>query len=309
MKNQLPRKASFKLPDKKITLDVSKGVTWKNLRKNMSPTFTSGKLKGMLEPMTEVTERFIGHLAKKVNSGQDILELKKLYQGLSLDVIARCAFGINTDSVVNPDADILKFGREAFAAFMPHSWLDTVMFSLPTAYFPGLMKHIPLLPEAYLKLWTITDQIMNTREKQGIKANDYLARLMDLKAQVKENPHGENFEGLNNDIINAQGTIFFVAGYETTASTLTSFSYLLAKHPEIQERVYEEVRDVMERHDGKIDHETIIDMEYLEATVNETLRMMPPILVQLRSCTKDCEVRAFVIKGTQEQGFFIKSYS
>ena len=39
--------------------------------------------------------------------------------------------------------------------------------------------------------------------------------------------------------------------------------YSLAKNPEVQRRAYEEVKEVMERHGGKIDHETIADMEYL----------------------------------------------
>ena len=256
----------------------------------MSPTFTSGKLKGMLEPMSEVTCRFIGHLKREIGTGHGVLELKKLYQGLSLDIIARCAFGINTDSVVNPDSKILKIGRDSFAAFMPESWLDTMLVSLPMSYFPALDKYMPMVPESSLQLWAITDQIMKAREGQKIQANDFIARLMDLKSQVEANPQAESFEGLTSDIVTAQGTIFFVAGYETTASTLTSLSYFLSKHPEIQERVYDEVTDVMQRHDGKIDHETISEMEYLEACVNESLRLLPPFLVIFRLCTKDCEV-------------------
>ena len=279
-----------------MTLDLSKGETWKNLRKNMSPTFTLGKVKGMVEPISEVTARFIGHIEKKVSNGEDILELKNLYKGLSLDIIARCAFGIDTDSIVNPNVDILKFGREAFSGFMPQTWFDTIMFSVPLSYFPGMLKHLPLLPDAFLRLWTITDKIMNSREEQGIEANDYLARLMDLKAQVKANPLAEGFQGLNTDIINAQGSIFFVAGFSPTSSILASFSFLMAKHPTIQERVYEEVRDVMERHDGKMDHETLKEMAYFEAAIHESLRVLPPVTIQVRLCTKDCEVRSKSIK-------------
>jgi cytochrome P450 len=39
---------------------------------------------------------------------------------------------------------------------------------------------------------------------------------------------------LTADLITAQGVIFFAAGFETTASTLSTLSYNLAKHPEIQ---------------------------------------------------------------------------
>jgi cytochrome P450 len=54
--------------------------------------------------------------------------------------------------------------------------------------------------------------------------------------------------------------------------------------------VLDEVKEVMARHDGKINHETIEEMEYLEATINENLRMNSPILLHLRVCSKDTEV-------------------
>jgi cytochrome P450 len=54
--------------------------------------------------------------------------------------------------------------------------------------------------------------------------------------------------------------------------------------------VLDEVKEVMARHDGKINHETIEEMEYLEATINENVRMTSPILLHLRVCSKDTEV-------------------
>ena len=53
---------------------------WKNLRKNMSPTFTSGKLKAMMEPMTEVIDRFMVHLHKMAGEGNEV-EVKPILQG------------------------------------------------------------------------------------------------------------------------------------------------------------------------------------------------------------------------------------
>ena len=91
-------------------------------------------------------------------------------------------------------------------------------------------------------------------------------------------------------MIQAQGIIFFVAGFETTANTLCTTSYYLAKNPDIQEKVVEEIKEVVERHDGKIDNETIKDMPYLEAVIAEDLRLSGPVLFHSRLCTKDCEV-------------------
>ena len=71
---------AFQLAEEITTLDASEGVVWRNLRKNMSPTFTSGKLKGMMEPMTEVIDRFVGHLERMAEDGKEV-EVKPILQG------------------------------------------------------------------------------------------------------------------------------------------------------------------------------------------------------------------------------------
>lgn len=41
----------------------------------------------------------------------------------------------------------------------------------------------------------------------------------------------------------AQATVFFVAGYETTAATLQSLAYNLALYPEVQEKIVREFEE------------------------------------------------------------------
>ena len=96
-------------------------------------------------------------------------------------------------------------------------------------------------------------------------------------------------------IIIGQAIVFILAGFETTASTLTSLSYCLAKNPDVLEKLMEEVNEVVEASEGKIDQESIREMPYLEACIKETLRLLPPIFRTDRTCVKDW----------QEDGLFI----
>ena len=73
-----------------------------------------------------------------------------------------------------------------------------------------------------------------SRRKNNIESNDFLARLMELSKARAADPHGEAFKDFNDDNIWAQSVIFFVAGYETTANTLCTTSYHLAKNQDIQ---------------------------------------------------------------------------
>jgi len=89
----------------------------------------------------------------------------------------------------------------------------------------------------------------------------------------------QNFGGekvLNKDIVYAQGIVFFIAGFETSANCLSTFTYNLAKNPEVQAKIAEEVDRVLADNDDRIDFETINQMTYLDAALQENLRICPP---------------------------------
>ncbi|UYV82556.1 hypothetical protein LAZ67_21002752 [Cordylochernes scorpioides] len=69
---------------------------------------------------------------------------------------------------------------------------------------------------------------------------------------------------------------FFIAGYETTASTLSHCVYNLALNPECQDRLAEEIDSFFSVPDAKLDYDTVMTLPYLEAVISETLRLYPP---------------------------------
>lgn len=79
----------------------------------------------------------------------------------------------------------------------------------------------------------------------------------------------------------------FLPGFETTASTLTFLTYNLAKTPDVQEKLLDEVDAYFARHDGKVEHETIGELTYMSACIKETLRMFAPLVRVERVCNKD----------------------
>ena len=50
--------------------------------------------------------------------------------------------------------------------------------------------------------------------------------------------------GLTKDEIIAQGMLFFIAGYDTTATSISFFLYNLTINPEIQEKLHEEIMEI-----------------------------------------------------------------
>jgi len=148
-------------------------------------------------------------------------------------------------------------------------------------------------PEEALKLRQITHDVMKERDEKNVHIGDFIDRLREFK-KVKEPP-------ITDGMLDAQGMIFISAGFETTANTLGSLIYHLATHPHVQQKVLEEISDVVGVEEA-ITHENIKDLHYLEACINETLRLCPPISEHDRTCTNDSEVKGIKIKkGTRIQ--------
>lgn len=78
----------------------------------------------------------------------------------------------------------------------------------------------------------------------------------------------------------AQTVLFFGAGFETAASTMTFTLYELARHPEVQERLRREVDEAREKHGGRITYQAMQEMVYMEQVLNgrSTSSLKPFIL-------------------------------
>jgi len=72
----------------------------------------------------------------------------------------------------------------------------------------------------------------------------------------------------------AQAFVFYLAGYETSSTTMTFCLYELSLHQDIQDRLREETDDVLQKHDGKITYEGIQEMEYLDKVVSGKIQFM-----------------------------------
>ena len=62
----------------------------------------------------------------------------------------------------------------------------------------------------------------------------------------------------------------------TTAVLIIYALYELALHQEIQDKVFKEVRSAIDGNDGKLDYQTLNELNYLDMVVSEVLRKYPP---------------------------------
>lgn len=66
------------------------GGEWKTVRSVLNPSFTAAKMKMMMEIMSGCTDGMLEVLEERV-SKSDVVDMFKVSQGLTLDVITKCA--------------------------------------------------------------------------------------------------------------------------------------------------------------------------------------------------------------------------
>jgi len=69
-------------------------------------------------------------------------------------------------------------------------------------------------------------------------------------------------------VLASNAFIFFVAGFETTASTISYCLYELALNPNIQIELREQINQMRDPNDGKLNYDVIKDMKYLDMVLN-----------------------------------------
>lgn len=74
--------------------------------------------------------------------------------------------------------------------------------------------------------------------------------------------------GLTLEEMAAQAILFFGAGFETSASTLSFCLYEISVNSEIQSKMRKEIDAVLMKHNGKANYQALKEMSYMEAVIN-----------------------------------------
>ncbi|XP_049535736.1 probable cytochrome P450 6a14 [Anopheles darlingi] len=271
------------------------GNPWRLLRQKLTPTFTSGRMKQMFGTIWQVAlelEQFM-----EDNHRQPDLEMKNILGRFTTDVIGTCAFGIECNTLKNPDSDFRKYGNKAFEVDAVR--LMKIFFA---ASYPRIGRKLGVAITDYgvTKFFmNIVDETINFREQNDVKRNDFMNLLLQIKNKGKLDDEngasvGKGGVGLTREELAAQVFIFFLAGFETSSTTMNFCLYELVKNPDIQERLREEINRAIDENGGEVTYDVVMNMPYLDNVINETLRKYPPVETLTRKTSKD-----YLIPGTK----------
>lgn len=267
------------------------GQKWRNLRTKLTPTFTSGKMKLMFPTLINCSIQLKTAIHEYCEKKLPI-EAKEVLGCFTTDVIGCCAFGIECNSFSNPNSEFRTYGKNIFTSTTLARSLSAVI----TMASPSFSRRlgISLIPPHITDFFiNLVKETVEYRENNNLIRKDFMQILIDLK---------NNEESLTIKEMAAQAFVFFLAGFETSSSTMSFCLHELARNPDIQEKVRGEIKNVLTKYNGEITYEGITEMKYLSQVVDETLRMYPPAAIIPRVCAEDYHVpgtKTVLEKGTR----------
>ncbi|GFY41589.1 cytochrome P450 3A24, partial [Trichonephila inaurata madagascariensis] len=213
------------------TVGTIQGKRWKEVRTLLTPTFSSGKIKLMTSIVDKKVDVTVNEISKRAEKNE-MFDIYQLVQGLTLDVISDCALAMKT-----------------------HCQENSQIFSL-------LLNYLTSGQMTKLIVDSVKSAIDVRRKNPEFKSMDLLQIMLDHR---ESDPSVSS--GLTDEEIVANAYVFILAGFETTANALAFTFYLLIKHPDIQEKLYQEIKDIEDSN-----YNSIQSIPYLDQVFSESLR-------------------------------------
>ncbi|KAJ8878897.1 hypothetical protein PR048_019500 [Dryococelus australis] len=305
-----------------------KGRKWRHFRTKLTPTFTSGKMRRMFHLLNECGSQLVPCIDDEMAKGDTLPDtqsnsvlIKDAVARYSTDVIASCAFGVNANALADPTCEFRTIMRKVFEPAASQK-----LATLLSIFLPWLRKILRLntyddsVPDFVRRtFWDVVEyrkrnnvtrhdfvdllvQIQETGEVRADDAQDLEELKRDSEYMSDDNADKLDTRWDDDDIV-AQAFIFIGAGFETSSSVVSFTLYELAMHLDIQDRLREKIRAVIDQHDSVITYDAIAEMTYLDMVVSEAQRKYPIVPVLDRTCLSDYKIQGTDI--TIEKGIVV----
>ncbi len=250
------------------------GDFWLKQRRLIQPAFHKQKMNQLVQNMQQTIVSELKELPEGIE-----VESFPIMNQLAFNVVAKSLFHI---SAIESEMNRLKTIIHDVQAFLikeirvPHK-----------AFWFKISGQIEKHKKMALETDVIIKKIVDERIVSGEKHNDLLDMLLETRYE-------DTGEAMSTQQLIDEIKILFIAGHETTANALTFTLHLLANHPEIQQRVLNEILEIESQTDDVV--EQLQKMNYINAVINESMRLYPPAWITDRENIEDDELLGYKIR-------------
>lgn len=293
-------------------LILGKGLVWADgtqharQRKIMTPAFSFNTLRDFIPMFCHKAQQTTKKIKEQIETSKvaesNVVNMVPWLSRTTLDIIGTASAAYEFEAIEGGQNNRLTkaYSNLTADAFYKRGDIDMLVGYLLGKVPESMQGLLKLLPTRSLKrlrpyMSVVTEVAQEVVDKQtalyahGKEGSKDLMSVL-VRANLSEDPKTK----LTNEEVISQLTTIFFAGHETTSSSLNWALYELARHPEYQNKVREEIKAmrarVSERGDGEITISDLDSMQYLSALMKETLRFHPIVPGVIREAGRDDHV-------------------
>lgn len=257
---------------------TSDGDYWLQQRRLIQPGFRKQNLTEYTALMQKEVKKFDDRLVELAESGEEFDVAHEL-MAITFKIIASCISGTKME------LDALSRIEYIEVEIMEHIAKTGRLPFLKSWYkLNGEDKRIAELSKEGDQ---IIYDVIEERMASKVEHNDILSMLLSIRYE-------DNNEGFTRKQLLDEMKILITAGHETTANALSWTLYLLAKHPEVESRLLEEIAEVTGNNAPSL--EQLSRLEYTKMVIQEGMRLFPPAWITSRVALADDELDGIEIK-------------
>lgn len=247
-------------------LFTSEGKHWQRQRKLAAPAFAGERLTSYDAAMVQLTEEMLDSWADDT-----VVDLHPQMMALGLRIAAKTMFSAEVEA----DVQVIEKAMGDILAEISRRY--SRLFLIPDAVpLPGHIRY----RRGVAAIEGVVARLIEERRGQDEDRGDLISMLMAAR--------DDDGEPMTSQQLRDEVLTMLLAGYETSALTMTWAFYALSQQPELQDRIAAEVRETVGERPLRYE-----DLQHLKTTENvviETLRLYPPAWAIGREAKADCRI-------------------
>uniref|UniRef100_A0A1I8Q5D4 Cytochrome P450 n=1 Tax=Stomoxys calcitrans TaxID=35570 RepID=A0A1I8Q5D4_STOCA len=220
-----------------------------------------------------------------------VAEMRELSALYSIDTNNSTIFGVSSNALDNPKDEFANDIRKIAVGDWRQSIRYAFIYFLPQLVGAFKLKLIAQETEDFLR--TTMTKLICERERTCLQRNDIIDAFVEMKKEATA--EGENMSTFMNTLTGLTWSFMF-AGFDTSASTMSSALLELAKHPDVQNKLRTEIEHAICQNNDKLSYEALNNLKYLDMVVREALRMYPALAITEREHSADNKGNLFSLK-------------
>lgn len=278
---------------------LAEGDEHKRQRKLLMPAFSFRHIKDLYPIFWSKAQEMNNQISEAIKSSPDASSVIEIYSWASratLDIIGVAGMGKDFDALSDPSNELNQTYKSIFASNRTARIVQVLLGLLPHWLAAALpLKSNDAIGKAVSTIKSVARDLIASKRAQLTKEGP--SKTPDILSVAMESG-GFTDEDLVNQLMT-----FLAAGHETTASALTWAIYCLCLHPEVQTRLREELRTHLPPSSSSFSSSTntsissldIDRLPYLNAVLNETMRLFPPVPLTLRETAHPTTIQSVPI--------------